>query len=261
MALVLSMSRTIVTVQMQRVVVIQRAIANTPDTNMSGKVGYTLNFDTVNLRVEKITHRCTSTGTLKLVLWAVDNFTGRTDWRGTRVAEVRLDSCAQNEYYQNVSRTAPRNSPNAGSYTMILSLESCQNGGFVMEDYYVFEGRQNITRDAKFIGTVGYTTSGTSMQMRAEKISHNFRGTTGTLMMILWACSNPISNGQWTGYKLAEARLDPLEQGYSYTNVVKTVEGTKPPSGYYYMILQLKSYQDNQWVSEDSRQFDSLASF
>jgi hypothetical protein len=144
---------------------------------------------------------------------------------------------------------------------MILSLESCQNGSFVMEDYYVFEGRQKITSDAKFIGTVGYSVTGTTVQMRAEKISHNFSGHTGTMMMLLWACSSPAVNGQWTGYKLAESRLDPLEHGYSYTGVVRTVEGSRPPSGYYYMILQLKSYQDNQWVCEDFSQFDGPASF
>ena len=259
--LALSVSRTVVMVQMQRVVVIKRALPNTPDINMSGTVGYTLNFDTVNLRVEKISHRCTSTGTLKLVLWAVTNFTGRTDWSGTRVAEVRLDACSQNECYVNINKTAARNSPSAGSYTMILSLESCQNERFIMEDYYVFDGRQNITSDAKFVGTVGYTTSGSSIQMRAEKISHNFCGNTGTLMLLLWACSSPAANNQWTGYKLAEVRLDPLEKGYSYTNVVKTVEGSTPASGHYYMILQLKSFYNGSWVGEDYRQFDSLASF
>lgn len=261
MALVLSMSRTVIAVQLQRVVVIQRALPSTPDINMSGKVSYTLNFDTVELRVERISHRCASTGTLKLVLWAIENFTGRTDWSGKRVAELRLDTLAQNEAYGNLNKTVPRNSPDAGSYTMIMSLESCQNGRFIMEDYTVFEGRQTITRDAKFIGTVGYSTSGTTMQMRADKISHNFIGNTGTLKMILWACDSPNISQQSAGYKLAKVKLEPLEHGYSYTNVIRTVEGSPPPSGCYYITLQLKSYQDYKWVSEDYRQFDGLAFF
>lgn len=225
-----------------------------------GSVGYTLNFDTVAIRFDKIEHNYGKSGTLKVVLWAVADYTGGTSWSGTRMGEYRLETIDSGWNYTDYSVTVPRSSPNPGSYTMIMELEGYGDGGFVMCDHRVFDEKRTISRDAKLIGTVGYAFHGNSVELRVEKISHNFSGKTGTLMLVLWACSNPESNNQWTGYNLAESRLDPLEKGYSYTGIVRTVKCSRPPSGRYYMILQLKSH-DGGWVGQNHRQFNGLASF
>ena len=147
-------------------------------------------------------------------------------------------------------------------WRVAVSLGLLLSGGkTVKQDYRVFEGIQEITKDLTFKGTVGYTISGESIEMRIEKIAHNYNGSTGSLKIALWACSDPVTNRQWTGYKLAKARLDPLESGYFYTNVVKTVQCSAPASGYYYIVMQLSGYGDRGWVGKDYRQFDDMAFF
>lgn len=65
-------------------------------------------------------------------------------------------------------------------------------------------------------------------------------------------------NGEWSGKKLGEVTLDPLEAGYYYTNVKRKVDMKKIPSGNYYIIVQLKSYEDGEWVQKDYFEFDEL---
>jgi hypothetical protein len=156
----------------------------------------------VNLRAGKISHTHKSSGSLKLVLWAVKNYTGGRNWSGTRVAEAMLDPLAKDEYYEDVDQEATRTNPATGTYTMIMSLESFTNGRFVMEDFRVFEKRKEVTCDVKMKGTVGYTISGNSVKIRVERIAHNYSNGTGSLMLISWACNRPAVNGEWSGKKL-----------------------------------------------------------
>ena len=246
------------TVQLQHKFATAATVSSTPDIKLSGTVGYTLHFDTVNLRVGKISHTHKSSGSLQLVLWAVKNYTGGRNWSGTRVAKVQLDTLAEGEYYENVDQEATRVSPSAGTYTMIMSLESFTGGRFVMEDFRVFEKRKEVTCDVKMKGSTGYSISGDSVKIRVERIAHNYSNGTGSLMLLLWACSRPAVNGEWSGKKLAEVTLDPLEAEYYYTNVKRTVDMKKIASGNYYLILQLKSYEDGEWVQKDYKQFDGL---
>ena len=196
-----------------------------------------------------------------MVLWAVANYTGGTAWTGTRMGEYRLETISNGKCYLNKSFTVPRTSPASGSYTMIMGLEACCDGKFVMRDHRVFGRRLDIKTEVKFVGETGYSCKGTSVTLQANRISHNFSAATGTLKLVLWACSNPPHNGTWTGHILAEAQLEPLQPGMSYTDVVKTAELTRPPSGHYHMMLQLQSYEVGGWMSRFHVLFDGLASF
>jgi hypothetical protein len=49
-----------------------------------------------------------------------------------------------------------------------------------------------------------------------------------------------------------------LEAGYSYTDVKRKLDMKKIPSGNYYIIVQLKNYEDGEWVQKDYFEFDEL---
>lgn len=262
MALVLSVTRRVIVIEVtQRTVAVQQALPASLYIRFAGSVYYTLNFDTVNIRVDKIEHNCGSTGALRLVLWAVKDYAGGADWTGTRMAEVQLGACSEDEYYDNLNQTVPRTSPAPGYYTMILSLEAYDGEDYTQEDYRVFDDAEGIIGQAKFAGSIGYEIGSTTVELQVDRIAHNFTNGTGSLKIVLWACDNVGDDGSWTGYSIAEYQLEPLQLGYTYDDLAQTVVGTRPPSGCYPLIMQLQSYEANGWVGQDFRVFDDAVSF
>jgi len=262
MALVVSVTRRVVVIEVtQTTVAVQKALPIASYLRFAGSVYYTLNFDTVNIRVDKIEHSYTSSGSLQVVLWAVEDYEGGSDWTGTRMAVVQLESCDKGECYENVDQTVARTSPAPGQYTMIMSLEAYTEGDYVQYDYRAFDEGQSITGQAKFAGSIGYTLNGSTVELRTDRISHNFTSKTGSLKIVLWACEDIGDSGSWTGYSVAEYQLDPLELKYTYDDLALTVTAAKPPSGWYPMIMQLQSYEGSGWVGQDYRVFDEPEGF
>lgn len=223
---------------------------------MGGCVKYSLAFDTVTMKVAKIEHDYTSSGTLKLVLWMANIYTGSDQWSGHQIAEARLETLGENEYYYEVSKTVSRKSCPPGNYAVILALEAYSDGSYIMHDHIGFDIRQDIIREAELVGTCGFTIEGDSVELRAEKIRHNMSGATGTLKLVLWASSNGVSNGSWSGYQVAKSKIDPLEEGMVYTNIKRKATKKSIPAGCYYIILQLKSYTANGWIAHNHLAFD-----
>jgi len=227
-----------------------------------GSVGYTLNFDTVTMKFDKISHNYSNTGTLKVVLWATQDYTGGTSWTGTRMGEYRLESINDTQCYMDKNLTVSRTSPNPGSCTIVIALETYNGKEFTMSDHVAFAGKAQICAEAKFVGSIGYTCKEEEeVTLRADRISHNFGGGTGSLKMVLWACSSPAQNGTWTGFEIAEKQFEPLKPGQYYEKIDQTVALAYPSRGEYYTIMELESYGANGWVKENFVQFDGLSSF
>jgi hypothetical protein len=110
----------------------------------------------------------------------------------------------------------------------------------------VFDGKTTISCGAK-LEAAEVTFKEDSMSLTAKRITHNFGGDSGSLKLELWACSQPAVNGCWNGYKLGETQLDPLKKGIMYNEVTRNIPFTRPPTGSYFIIIQLHIYE-NKWV-------------
>lgn len=111
---------------------------------MVGNVGYTVSEaqGLVELRVDKIEHNATTTGTMRISLWACTSCAqDNSSWTGKRIASANLDSIGKGYCYTNIKRTVALDRPAPGQYIAVMTLESKQNGGFVIEDKRRFEKR------------------------------------------------------------------------------------------------------------------------
>lgn len=79
--------------------------------------------------------------------------------------------------------------------------------------------------------------------------------------MVLWACKQPAVNDVWSGHKVTEVTVDPTEEDKCITDVVRRGRCSRPRPGAYYMIIELKSRDDSQWVREDYVQLQDMTSF
>lgn len=221
-----------------------------------GSVGYTLNFDTVNLRFDKIDHNCESTGGLKLKLWAVSDYEGGGGWNGFVLGKYKLNALDSTHCYLDRNLTAPRTSPPPGTYTIIMALYAREDEEFIKQDYRVFDDRIDIYSHAKLEGS-WYYCDGDSVSLYARRISHNFFYSTGPLKLMLWACSKSDFS---SGYKMGEVELESLEDGKSYIEVIRKVPLTRPPTGSYFIFMQLLSYESD-WFPRDKEMLKDKASF
>ncbi len=107
-------------------------------------------------------------------------------------------------------------------------------------------------------GAVGYTISGSRIEIRAEMLKNRRSGgNSGTLMLKLWAVDSPYEGGSLTGYVFGSKRFESLQGGWNYNNIKHTSEYYKPPSGTYYVVATLNEYEDGDWPIYDWVNFDN----
>ena len=96
-------------------------------------------------------------------------------------------------------------------------------------------------------GAYGYTVSGGTVNIRADKVANNRSyGTSGTIKLELWALASPYSGGYFTGYKLGQTTLGTLDAGGYYYGIDNTVtQLVTLPAGTWYMSLMVTEYTNN----------------
>ena len=114
-------------------------------------------------------------------------------------------------------------------------------------------------------GTVSYFRVGNHVTLNAARIDHYINPLyyqSGTLYLQLWTCLTPFNGLQTSlGYKVAEATLDPLFEGYFYQNVSQTVPFVAPPDGTYYMVMVLAESDGYQRLTVDWHNFPNTDTF
>ena len=114
-------------------------------------------------------------------------------------------------------------------------------------------------------GTVSYGRVGNLVTLNAGRIDHYINPLyyqSGTLYLQLWTCLTPFNGLQTSlGYKVAEATLDPLFEGYFYQNVSQTVPFFAPPDGTYYMVMVLAESDGYQRLTVDWFNFPNTETF
>ncbi|BAY21507.1 hypothetical protein NIES2100_12610 [Calothrix sp. NIES-2100] len=224
---------------------------------IEGTVGYTISGSTVEIRTDKLIHnrKGITSGTLKLQLWATSspNDIANINENGHVFAETQFGTLKEMKSHQ-IKNTVPYQRPPAGTYYVVATLHEYETENkWTIHDWVSVNGQ--ITSKPLIIeGTVGYTISGSTVEIRADKLIHNRKGiTSGTLKLQLWATSSPndIANINENGHVFAETQFGTLKEMKSH-QIKNTVPYQRPPAGTYYVVATLHEYEtENKWTIHD----------
>lgn len=121
-----------------------------------------------------------------------------------------------------------------------------------------------FTTPLEIQGSVSWSASGTSINIRANNIVHSFDSgysLSGSLRLRVWAVRSPYSGGSLRGYLMGTRQLRPLSQGTQYTSIFGNVTFTRPPRGSYYNLMTLEEYTSSGWFIVDYVNFSGTTRF
>jgi hypothetical protein len=197
---------------------------------LEGHFGYNIDFSTqqVVLTADKVDNTGnSSTGTLRLELWALAApYSGGTV-TGTRMASVDVPCGSQGTLPAHTSCTSLSlpttfTAPSPGTYyvAMFLTEDLSSCNGFCMVDWGNFNQTLVIQPDGTASGggiqLVGIASilpnfTNNTIQLTVPEVLNSTSGTTGTLRLEIWLLSSPYSRGTvQNGYRIA---MTPLPQG------------------------------------------------
>lgn len=228
--------------------------AATDDLYFDGTVSFTVSGNTVRMTADGICNGRNG-GTSGTLYWRI-RFTTQATPAGSGYSggEVRLDPLEGEYCYKNLDRTISFTQPPAGVYYVHFTLYEYPETNTIV-DSRTFPntvtfvsggggtGSGNNAGDFYFDGTVSYTISNGTVRMQANGICNgNASGTSGTLYWRIrfTTQSTPVGDG----YNGGEVSLDPLQAGYCYTNLDRTVSYSAPPSGTYQVHFTLYEYPE-----------------
>jgi hypothetical protein len=223
----------------------------------TGNVGYkvgtgnttvTINFDGIANKNESGT-----SGTVRVQLWALNmpyDFSGTA--RGLMVGEFKLDGLDGGTSYKPLTRTIPAKMPStATSYHMALIVAEYRESGFVNTDYRNFSSKATLYPAKMFEIEAPWSWQSNYdegiVNMKVKKVKHHRSANTGSLKLELWACPKPYTSGTIYGVRMGSAQLKPLEKGFVYTDLDKTVTVTRPKAGTYHVVLLLLEYNNDKY--------------
>jgi hypothetical protein len=123
-------------------------------------------------------------------------------------------------------------------------------------------GGGGTTSGIKISGNVSWATSGSSINIKADKIQNlSSSSTSGYLRLRIWATRFRYTGGTINGYVLGTRSLSPLAPSYYYPNISGYVPYTRPPAGTYYTTITVEEYTASGWVIRDYVNFSNLSSF
>jgi hypothetical protein len=122
----------------------------------------------------------------------------------------------------------------------------------------------NAAAAPKFYGSARYQFSnqGTMVTFGCGGVKNDSAtGSTGTIMVRLWALAAPYASGTISGKVLGEYQLTALKPGSYYSPVSKTLKATLPSARkQYHLCLTVAEYRSNGYVITDHRNFSDRIS-
>ena len=207
-----------------------------------------------------------ATGTLKVELWALAAPHAGGTITGHILGDYKLDGLNPGSVYNNVSKTVKTSLPAVKKgYFLCLTLLQFKHGGYVVTDYRNFNSPVVLGPVALFsmAGPWRWHSSveGGTLHIDVAKISHTRTAVTGSLKLTAWATTRPYRGGAIEGYRLGEVKKNPLQPGYSYTDLHNTAKFTPPPSGLYYVNLVLSEFNGTDYRIEAYLPSTTLSEF
>jgi hypothetical protein len=233
----------------------------------SGNSGYSRHGDTVSLYADRIDNQYNcgfTSGSLALQLWACQAPYNGGSLTGWKLAESKLGILEANHFIAPVKADVPSHFPEHGDYAIVLVIAEWDGEDFnLIHDYHNYPCR-DVFLHPRLEGLVGYRcANGGHLVVDVERI-HNPRDSNnlcGTLALELWALSEPYVVGDFTGRALAGVSLGILAGGDSWQNCRYDLEISAPPPGSYTVVLMLREWTGNGYVTRDHSNFENRVTF
>lgn len=115
-----------------------------------------------------------------------------------------------------------------------------------------------------FVGVGSYAVTGKYIDMKVDKIVNKraAKSKTGSLRVSVWATKEAYNGGTINGYVLGRYSMEPLQGGFTRSNVAVSVQYAPPPKGTYVIVMTLDEFDSShQWVTADFITFKKLQAF
>ena len=234
---------------------------------ITGNSGYSRHGDIISLyadRIDNLNNAGLTSSSLALQLWACQEPYNGGSLTGWKLAELKLGRLETNHFIAPVKSSVPACFPEHGDYAIVLVISEWDG-----EDFNLIHDFQNYPyRDAflhpRLEGLVSYhwTTEG-CLVVDVERI-YNPRdpdNVSGTLSLELWALSEPYVMGDFSGYAVTGVTLGTLPGGVSWANCSYNLEISPPPPGSYTLVLMLREWTGNGYVTRDHFNFNGQEKF
>ena len=238
-----------------------------PYLQFNGNSGYSRHGDTVSLFADRIDNLNTAGITsrnLALQLWACQvPYTGG-NLTGWKLAEFPLGNLQANHFLAPVKSNVPASFPESGDYAIALVIAEWDGEGFnLIHDFQNYPNRDVFLHPC-FDGLVGYRCVDEGRIVIDVGCIHNPRdpnNMSGTLSLELWALPEPYVVGDFAGHALAGVTLGTLAGGANWHDCAYDLEITPPPAGTYTLVLMLREWVGNGYVTRDHCNFKDRVTF
>jgi hypothetical protein len=228
---------------------------------LSGPHGYQFDGDTVHLNamfalLDPVAHE----RSWALQLWACATAPASAkDLAGHIVAEVPLppmgELADETEHFEVSAFALPPVSGN--DHAMVLVLASGRAGQFDdVHDFAVYPNRQQFIQP-RLSGNAGYRIDGARVQLCVDRVENpRAEGNrSGTLSLELWALSAPFEGGRFHGHHLAGVEIGSVNGQDSRELQPNDLAFTPPPAGTWQIVLMLREWTANGFVTRDFANF------
>jgi len=239
----------------------------TPYIQFNGNSGYSRHGDSVSLfadRIDNLNNADITSGNLALQLWACQAPYTSGDLTGWKLAEFPLGVLQANHFLGPVRSEVPANLPETGDYAIALVISEWDGTGFnLIHDFHNYPCR-DLFLHPRFDGLVGYRCVDERHIVVDVEHIHNARAPnnmSGTLSLELWALPEPYVRGDFAGHALAAVTLGSLAGGANWQDCAYDLEIIPPPAGSYTLVLMLREWVGNGYVTRDHSSFSNRVAF
>lgn len=238
-----------------------------PYIRFNGVSRYARHGDTVSLSAERIDNYGDVSGTsgnLVLQLWACSSPYAGGNLEGWKLVEQPVGVLQAGNCLAQVTADVPAQLPEAGDFAMVLVIAEWDGGGFNrIHDFHNYPCRDAFIHP-RLEGLVSYRLTGEDrVVVDVERISNPREpdNMSGTLSLELWALAEPYVGGDFHGDALAGMTLGPLAGGASWQNGTCELTMTRPPDGSYTLVLMLREWVGNGYITRDHCNFAHPVTF
>jgi len=238
-----------------------------PYLQLNGNSGYSRNGDTVSLfvdRIDNLNNAGITSGDLALQLWACQMpYTGG-NLAGWKLAEFQPGILQAEHFLGPVRSSVPASLPESGDYAIVLVIAEWDGEGFnLIHDFHNYPNR-DVFLHPRLDGLVGYRFVDEGRLLVDIGCIHNPRdpdNRSGTLSIELWALPEPYVAGNFAGHALGGVTLGSLAGGANWHDCAYELEITPPPEGTVSLVLMLREWVGNGYVTRDHCNFQHQVTF
>jgi hypothetical protein len=238
-----------------------------PYIQFTGSSGYSRNGDAVSLfadRIDNLSNEGITSGNLSLQLWACQSpYTGG-ELTGWKLADAPLGVLQPGHGLAPVKSDVPASFPESGDFAIALVIAEWDGEGFnLIHDFHNYPYR-DVFIHPRFEGRIGYRfVDDKHLVVDVERIRNprDPDNLSGTLSLELWALPEPYIAGDFHGHTLGAMTLGTLAGSAGWPSNAYTMTIVPPPADTYTLVLMLREWTGNGFVTRDHCNFGHQVTF